>query len=60
LLIAAAAMQGDMTAAAEALASLLRLRPDSSLTWVRENTPFAGELLERLLEGLCRAGVPEV
>jgi len=59
LLIAAAALQGDREAAAEALATLLRLRPDVSLAWVSESTPLAGEMADRLLEGLRKAGAPE-
>jgi TolB-like protein len=59
LLVAAAAMQRDDAAAAEALGTVLRLRPDLSLTWVRGNTPLTGEIAERVIEGLQRAGVPE-
>jgi TolB-like protein/class 3 adenylate cyclase/Tfp pilus assembly protein PilF len=58
-LIAASALQGDTTAAAEAVTSLLRLRPDFSLAWARKNMPASGDVLERLLDGLRRAGVPE-
>jgi tetratricopeptide (TPR) repeat protein len=58
LLIAAAALQGDIPTAAEARATLLRLRPEFSLAWASANTAFAGEMLERLLEGLRRAEVP--
>ena len=60
LLIAAAAMQGETEAAAEALAARLRLRSDFSLAWARNNLPFAGEVGERWLEGLHKAGVPTV
>jgi tetratricopeptide (TPR) repeat protein len=59
LLVAAVAMQGDRGAAAEALTTMLRLQPDFTLAWVNENTPYAGEMLERFLDGLRRAGVPE-
>jgi adenylate cyclase len=59
LLIAAAAMQGDIEAAAAALAALLRLQPEFSLAWASANTAFAGEMLDHVLEGLRRAGVPE-
>jgi adenylate cyclase len=58
-LTAALAMEGDMTAAAEARDTLLRLLPDYSLTWVTQNSPVTGELAERLREGLRKAGVPE-
>ena len=58
-LVAAAAMHGDTAAAAEALASLLRLRPEFSLKWLSENMAWAEEVGERLLAGLRKAGLPE-
>ena len=58
LLIAAAAMQGEREAAAEALGSRLRLRSDFSLAWISDNLPFGGEVGERWLEGLRKAGCP--
>jgi len=58
-LTAALAMEGDLTAAAEARETLLRFRPEFSLTWNAENFPPIGELAERLREGLRKAGVPE-
>ena len=57
-LVAALAMQGEMTAAAEARDALLRLRPEFSLKWAAENLPPAGELKERLQECFRKAGVP--
>jgi TolB-like protein len=58
-LAAAAALQEDRAAAAEALASLLRLRPNFSLKWLSENMAWAEEVGERLLMGLRKAGLPE-
>jgi adenylate cyclase len=58
-LIAAAALQGDALAAAEAMTDLLRLRPDFSLTWASQNLPLTGAIRERLLDGLRKAGMPE-
>ena len=58
-LTAALAMGGELTAAAEARDTLLRLHPGFSLTRMTENTPITGELAERLREGLRKAGVPE-
>jgi adenylate cyclase len=58
-LIAAAAMKGDLAAAAEALATLLRLQPGSSLAWMSENMAYSEEVGERLLKGLRKAGMPE-
>jgi tetratricopeptide (TPR) repeat protein len=59
VLITAAAMNGDVDGAAEALAALLRLQPDFSLAWLAEVMPWTGEIGERLLEGWRKAGVPE-
>ena len=58
-LTAALAMAGDLTAAAEARGTLLRLRPDFSLTWMAENQAPTGEMADRIREGLRKAGVPE-
>ena len=58
-LLATAGLQDDMETAAETLSVLLRLRPHFSLTWMRENVPFSDEILERLLVGLRKAGLPE-
>ena len=55
LLVAAAAMTGDTEAAAEALAALLRLRPEYSLSWARENAPRRpADRADRVQGGLCR------
>ena len=60
-LTAALALEGDLTAAAEARDTLVRLRPEFSLAWMTENLPVAitGEMAVRQREGLRRAGVPE-
>jgi len=58
-LVAAAGMQGPQDTAAEALAELLRVRPDFTLAWASDNIPHIGEIRERLLEGLRKAGVSE-
>jgi predicted Zn-dependent protease len=60
LLVAASAMQNDNAAAEEALPNLLLLRPDLSLRWVSSTTPLTGEMANRVLDGLQKAGVPEV
>jgi len=59
-LTATLALEGDLTAAAEARDTLVRLRPEFSLAWMTENLPVAitGEMAERQREGLRRAGVP--
>jgi hypothetical protein len=59
VLITAAALQGDTLTAGEAMTDLLRLRPDFSLTWMGKNVPLTGDIRERLLDGLHKAGVPE-
>ena len=58
-LTAALVMQGEMTTAVEARDALLRLRPELSLAWMKENLPATGEIAERVYEALRRAGVPE-
>jgi len=58
-LIAATALLGDAVAAAEAMDDLLRLRPDFSMTWAGKNMPLTGDIRDRLLDGLRKAGVPE-
>ena len=60
-LTAALALDGDLTAAAEARGTLLRLRPEFSLTWMTENLPLpvTGEVAERQRDALRKAGVPE-
>ncbi|HJU18532.1 MAG TPA: adenylate/guanylate cyclase domain-containing protein [Stellaceae bacterium] len=59
LLIAAAAIEGEVEMAAEALTVLLRLHPNFSLAWASKSAPFGGKMLNRLLEGLRKAGVSE-
>jgi len=59
VLIAAAALLGDAIAAEDAMRALLRLRPDFSLTWAAKNVPLTGNIRERLLDGLRKAGLPE-
>jgi hypothetical protein len=59
VLIAASAMQGKVSAAAIALADVLRLQPELSLAWLHKSMPWVGEIGERLFQGWRRAGVPE-
>jgi len=59
VLISAAAMNGDIDAASDALGDLLRLQPDFSLAWLAEVMPWTGEIGDRLLEGWRKAGVPD-
>jgi TolB-like protein/class 3 adenylate cyclase len=58
-LIAALALAGDLTAAAEARDTLRRLHPEFSVTRINENQPLTGEVADRIREGLRKAGVPE-
>jgi adenylate cyclase len=60
ILVAAAAMNGDLPVATEALTELHRLAPDFSLARERRDNNFTGDMSARLLEGLRRAGVPEM
>jgi adenylate cyclase len=59
MLAAAAAMHGDVEVAARARATLLGRRPHFSLAWMRKNNPLTGDMLNRVVDGLRRAGVPE-
>jgi hypothetical protein len=61
-LTAALALKGDLTAAAEARDTLVRVRPEFSLAWMTENLPFpiSGEQSERLHNALREAGIPDV
>jgi hypothetical protein len=52
-------MAEDLTVAAAARDTLLRFHPGFSLTWMAENHPPAGEMAERLRDGLRKAGIPE-
>jgi tetratricopeptide (TPR) repeat protein len=58
-LIAATALLGDAVTAAEAMGTFLQLRPDFSMTWASKNMPLTGDIRERLLDGLRKAGAPE-
>jgi adenylate cyclase len=59
VLIAASAMQGKVSAAAIALADVLRLQLELSLAWFHKSMPWVGEIGERLFQGWRAAGVPE-
>jgi adenylate cyclase len=59
VLIASLATVGEAAAAAEAVAVALRLKPDLSMQWFKENMPWSGDIGTRLVEGWRRAGVPE-
>jgi hypothetical protein len=48
-----------MATAGTGLTDLLRLQPGLSLAWVNENSALTGEIAERFLEGLRKAGMPE-
>src|SRR5215470_15913522 len=52
-------MQKDADTAAEALAIIaivLRLRPDISLSWARDNTPLNGQVAKRVRKGSANRG----
>jgi hypothetical protein len=58
-LAAALALLGDTVAAAEEKTILRRLQPEFSIAWIDQQSPTAGEVGERLCDGLRKAGVPE-
>lgn len=59
LLCAALAQSGRADEASAALAALLAIRPEANLAWVRDSVPYTGESLDRFLDGLRKAGLPE-
>jgi hypothetical protein len=59
VLVAAAAISGEVAEPHDALTKLHHLIPVFSLTWLRENSPFVGEFAQRLIDGLRKAGMPE-
>jgi adenylate cyclase len=59
VLIPASVLQGKLDTATMALSDVLRLQPDLSLAWFRQNMPWVGEIGERLFQGWRAAGVPE-
>jgi adenylate cyclase len=58
MLAAAAAMHGDIEVAVKARATLLDRRPQFSLAWMHNNNPLTGDMLDRVVDGLRRAGIP--
>ena len=58
-ILEAPAVTREKEAEAEAQTALLRLRLDFSLAWMNKNNPHAGDMLERVLRGPRRPGVPE-
>ena len=59
LLVAAAALNNDDATVEELLPTMAKLQPDLSLAWVKDNTPLAGVVADRVLAGLRKAGMPE-
>ena len=58
ILTAAAALLGDRRTAAEALAMARRFRPDFSPAFLSETMCIAGEMRNRVLDGLAQAAAP--
>jgi TolB-like protein len=58
-LIGAAGLNGDRATAGEAMTLLLRLQPNVSLAWMRQNMAYSTEVGDRLIQGLRKAGMPE-
>jgi TolB-like protein/Tfp pilus assembly protein PilF len=60
LVVATAALQGDMDTAMAALPTALRMAPHrTTVAKLREDAPFVGNAMERFLAGLRKAGLPE-
>jgi len=50
---------GRLQEAQKVLALLIRQQPGLSIAWVKQNLPFPGTVMERYLDGLRKAGLPE-
>jgi tetratricopeptide (TPR) repeat protein len=57
VLVAAAAMGGEIDVAKDALRELRRAQPNISLAWMANNLPLKGPELEHCLEASRRAGL---
>jgi TolB-like protein len=59
ILCASLAQAGQADEAREAMSTLRSLQPDISIARIRESVPFTAGPMERILEGMRKAGVPE-
>jgi adenylate cyclase len=50
---------GRLQEAQKVLALLICQQPGLSIAWVKQNLPFPGTMMERYLDGLRKAGLPE-
>jgi hypothetical protein len=53
------AKAGQADEAAEAVAMLRRLAPEMSIDSVRKSVPYTAKTMEKFLEGLRMAGLPD-
>jgi len=59
-LCASLAQAGQIDEARSAMRTLRQLRPEISITWIKQSLPtYAPRLMAHLLEGLRKAGLPE-
>ncbi len=59
ILCASLAQTGRLEEAKAAFAELQRLQPDISVSWVRRWVPYTKEPMEKFIEGLRKAGLPD-
>jgi len=59
ILAASLAQDGQQDEAAAAVAKLRKLMPEMSITLVRLSVPYTARTIDRFLDGLRKAGLPE-
>lgn len=59
ILAASLAQAGRLDEAREVMATLRKLQPGISVAWVRKFVPYTDRAMERFLDGMRKAGLPE-
>ncbi len=59
MLCASLAQSGRIDEAKVAMATLRKLQPDISVSWIKESVPYTNNTMAHFLEGMRKAGVPD-
>ena len=59
ILCASLAQAGRLDEAREVMATIRKLHPDISVAWVRKWVPYTDRVIDKFLEGMRKAGLPE-
>ncbi|MBF9030995.1 tetratricopeptide repeat protein [Rhodobacterales bacterium HKCCE3408] len=59
ILAASLAQAGRLDEAREVMATLQRLQPEISVAWIREYVPYTDRVIDKFLEGMRKAGLPD-